>query len=93
MSKNTNPASTLWCIHIPGPDDIHAASSKGVAEQAAFIHNACMRAYFDKSPPSEFSPSSESLMAVVIKYPGSEKSHARALKAWNASDWGIGRCW
>jgi len=70
----------LWCIHIPGPDDLIAAPSKAAAEHMAANDNHDLGAY---------APSRESVLAVVIEWPGgSEEEHAEALKKFDADEWG-----
>ena len=52
MSHNatttTAPAEKLWCIHIPGPDDLCAAPDQQTAQKMADKHNAAMREYIAK---------------------------------------------
>jgi hypothetical protein len=79
----------LWCIHIPGPDDLIAAPSKAAAEHMAANHNAAMNSYYDNHDLGAYAPSRESVLAVVIEWPGgSEEEHAEALKKFDADEWG-----
>lgn len=69
----------LWCIHIPGPDDVYAASSKDAAERMAATHNATMLGLIARNPLTENDPPVAAMMAVVTPWPWSEKSHADDL--------------
>jgi hypothetical protein len=79
----------LWCIHIPGPCEVHAAPSKDAAEHMAKKHNEAMAAYFAKNPPSQFTPSIECTQASVIEWPHSPEEHAHALTGFDAAGWGM----
>lgn len=61
-------ATDLWCMHILGPDDVHAAPSKFHAEKAAAAFN------------ERFGPISKETdvmcRAVVEPWPHSPESHA-----------------
>lgn len=59
----------LWCLHVLGPDEVHAAPSKAHAEQAVAIFNATF-------PRGEGEVRVE---AVVAPWPHSEKSHAESV--------------
>lgn len=82
-------ASPLYCLHIPGPDEVHAAPNKAEAEAAASAFNAIMRKHLEGKPHSEFAPSVESCLAVVKEWPFDADEHADALAEWNAEDWGV----
>ena len=62
---------TLWCLHVLGPDDVHAAPSKAYAEVAADLHNV------------RFGEASKEIgvmcKAVVAPWPYDPASHARGL--------------
>lgn len=80
----------LWCIHIPGPDEVHAAPSKEAAEHMAAKHNAVMATYYASGAPNlEFAPALESVRAVVIKWPHDQQSHADELREFDYASWGI----
>ncbi|MEA9653040.1 hypothetical protein ABFU65_12205 [Xanthomonas campestris pv. raphani] len=63
----------LWCMHILGPDDVHAAPSKAHAEKAAAALNAFHAA---RAEQSEHHPKVE---AVVAPWPHSVESHAESV--------------
>lgn len=63
----------LWCIHIPGPDDIYAA----IAE------------YLKHNPLTKYSPSAESITAVAILWDGSKEDRAEAIKDFDPVAWGL----
>ncbi len=63
----------LWCMHILGPDDVHAAPSKAHAEKAAAALNAFHAA---REEQSEHDPKVE---AVVAPWPHSAESHAESV--------------
>lgn len=68
-------AVELWCLHLRGPDDVHAAPSKAEAERVARNIN-------DQFACHEVKPS-----AVAALWPHSPESHAESLKDWRAT-WG-----
>lgn len=69
---------TIWCLHILGPDDVHAAPSKAYAEVAADLHNA----RFSKATKE----SGVMCKAVVAPWPHDSASHARGLANF-VSNW------
>lgn len=73
----------LWCVHIPGPDDIYAHPDRAAAEKHAGEFNTFMRAYWQRNPQTENDPTEASLTAVVIPWPWSAESHAEALRDAN----------
>ncbi|QQC67006.1 hypothetical protein [Paraburkholderia ginsengisoli] len=62
----------LWCVHIEGLNDFIATDSHDSARQEALAINA----YIDKA---EKGPRAAILRAVVIEWPFTPASHARAL--------------
>lgn len=78
----------LWCIHIPGPDDLYPCPSKEAAEALAESHNRHVeqvREELQKTmPPEKFAlyPPFESIKARVIEWPWSPQDHAEGLKDW-----------
>lgn len=80
--QETKP-TTLWCIRIPGPDDLYAQPDHAAAVTAAERHNAAVRQYLDKQyakrTRDDLDPQDDALMAVVEPWPWSAKSHAEAL--------------
>lgn len=81
--------TTAWGIHIPGPDDWHAAPSEEAARHMATKHNEAMNAYFDKNPPDKYSPPRESILAEARPWPWGKEDHAEALADFDAEAWGI----
>lgn len=80
----------LWCIHIPGPDEVHAAPSKEAADHMAAKHNAAMATFYSSGAPNlEFAPSIENVQAVAIKWPYDQQSHADELREFDYASWGI----
>lgn len=67
----TASMSDLWCVHVLGPDDVHAAPSKVEAERAA----AHLSAYWKSSRPDDDLVSFE-----VIPWPHSAESHAESVR-------------
>ncbi|MBD9376155.1 hypothetical protein [Pseudoxanthomonas sp. PXM04] len=67
----------LWCLHLQGPDDVHAAPSKAEAERVATQVN-------ERFSSHEVSPN-----AVAALWPHSPESHAESLTNWSA-EWGAG---
>lgn len=63
----------LWCLHLQGPDDVHAAPSREAAEHVAAKINRAFAAH-------DIQPS-----AVAARWPHSPESHAEDLANW--SDW------
>ena len=61
----------LWCVHVNGPDDVHAAPSKAEAERAA----AHLNAYFSQEPLDDLRVSAE-----VILWPWPPASHADSVR-------------
>lgn len=87
---NGAPPHDLWCIHIPGPDEVYAAPSKEAAEHMAAKHNAAMAMYYASGALNlEHSPPLESVRAVVIKWPHDQQSHADELREFDYASWGI----
>lgn len=93
MSHNatttTAPAEKLWCIHIPGPDDLCAAPDQQTAQKMADKHNAAMREYIEKN---KLSWGMEMITAEVIEWPhDADESHAEALLEFDPAEWGFGQ--
>jgi hypothetical protein len=83
--------ATLWCIHIPGPDEYHAAPSETVANHMAAKHNAAMTEFFKKRPdPDGIGPLPESCMATAMPWPFDAEEHARELSDFDFAAWGLG---
>lgn len=75
-----DPTPELWCVHIPGPDDLYAHPDRDAAEKHAAEFNHAMRAYWQRYPRTENDPTEESHAAVVIPWPWTPESHAEALR-------------
>lgn len=71
--------SDLWCIHISGPDDTHAASSKAHAIKMAIDHNIAIQDYIAENPLEDDDPPIDALLAVVMPWPWDEATHAADL--------------
>ena len=71
----------LWCIRIPGPDDITAQPSREQAETEAEVHNLSVCRYIAslKRPLDKNDVRTISLMAVVEPWPWSAEAHAANL--------------
>lgn len=80
---NGAPPHDLWCIHIPGPDEVHAAPSKEAAEHMAANHNAAMAMYYASGALNL------EHAAMVIKWPHDQQSHADELREFDYASWGI----
>lgn len=89
-TPNGAPPHDPWCIHIPGPDEVHAAPSKEAADHMAAKHNAAMATFYSSGAPNlEFAPSIENVQAVAIKWPYDQQSHADELREFDWSGWGL----
>lgn len=93
INGQAHPAreKTCWSIYIPGPCEYHPAPSKSAAHHMAAKHNAAMDAYFQKNPPSEFTPSKESTMATVAEWPFDDETHAEEIKNFDFAGWGLSK--
>lgn len=69
-------AEQLWALHVEGPDDMHAAPSKEIAERT----RAKMQAYWDQLPHHPVDPI---LKFKVVPWPYSRESHATSLRFWS----------
>lgn len=75
----------LWCMHIPGPDDIYAAPDYETAKKMAEKHNAAMEQYIEKLPWCK-----NMVTAKVIEWPGDDAaSHAESLREFDPKEWGM----
>lgn len=79
-------APTLWAIHIPGPDEFHAAPSKETAEHMAAMHNKAMQEYVTKN---KLTWGIEMITALVAAWPYDAESHATALLEFDYAAWGL----
>lgn len=78
--------SDLWCIRIPGPDDVWAMRSKEAAEAAAEKHNAAITKWYAQQTDMKYLPTLENMKAVVEPWPWSEKCHKESLAEQAASN-------
>ena len=76
----------LWAIHIPGPDEHHAAPSQEAASHMASKHNAAMKEYVAKN---KLNWPAESITAEVTEWPFDPESHAEELKEFDYAEWGL----
>lgn len=74
-----NINDTLWCIHIPGPDDVYAEPSHDAAIASARIHNDWLGRTLGLEPRTEHHVPLECLMAFVTPWPWSAESHTAAV--------------
>jgi hypothetical protein len=82
--------STLWSIHIPGPDDYHPAPSEAAAKHMADKHNAAMDEWYAKNPgKSAIYMPIESTKATVVEWPFEPEDHAEEMKVFEWAAWGL----
>ena len=81
----------LWCIHIPGPDDLYAAPSHAVAERMAECHNKTMQEFFDKNPEKlpQWGLTVDECKAQVIEWTHGADEHAEDLADFDANEWSL----
>lgn len=72
----------LWCVHIPGPDDLYAAVSREEAQKHADALNAAISRFYQKNPRTENHPSEVAMTAVVVPWPWDAVSHAQDVIRW-----------
>lgn len=70
LLRSAGADQTLWCMHVIGPDDLHAAPSREMAEAACGWYTE----RFKDHPEVRFE---------VIPWPGSAESHAKNVAQWN----------
>lgn len=70
-----NANLTLWCVHILGPDDVHAAPSYLAAATHAHELNKALHRRLN-------SPDDILCFAYAAPWPHSAESHAENLKTW-----------
>lgn len=69
--------ATLWALHIEGPDDVHPAPSREMAQEAADLFNSTF--------PQSDNPNWPRAVAKVIEWPHGAPSHA--LEAPNFAEY------
>lgn len=79
-------APALWAIHIPGPDEYHAAPNKEAADHMAAMHNKAMQEYVANN---KLSWGIETITAHVAQWPYDFESHAQELTEFDAAAWGL----
>lgn len=89
FARKSRQSSDLWAIHIPGPDEYHAAPSEDAANQMAKRHNDAMAEYLAKHPLTEAAPSMASITATSVPWPFDAESHAEELATFDYAAWGI----
>jgi hypothetical protein len=79
----------LWCIRIPGPDDIYAAPNHAMAEHMAACHNEAMAEYFKAHPEKleHWGVTLDEIKAQVIEWEHGAKEHAESLAEFKAEEW------
>ncbi len=68
--------TTLWCVHIQGPDDLIAFPDQASAEREAAVINEAMERHAATREPS---PNWPTLKAVAAVWPWSAEAHAADL--------------
>lgn len=76
--------TTLWMLHIQGPDDIVAAPSKAQAEVVAASFNAYWGDYLEKQRAASVAEGKNpdywpTITAVVAEWDSTPKAHAQNL--------------
>lgn len=75
--------SELWCIRVPGPDDVFAMANKEAAEAAVVKHNEWITDWYENEAKKEdglkLLPTLENMKAVVELWPWNAKAHAESL--------------
>lgn len=77
---------TLWAIHIPGPDDYHAAPSKETAEHMAAMHTKAMQEHVTDI---KLSWGLKLVTAHVAEWPSDAESHAAEMLEFDYAAWGL----
>jgi hypothetical protein len=66
----------LWCMHVIGPDDVHAAPDQQTAQAWADELNASIARRMSEMEPDEDTPS---VRAEAAEWPWSPEAHAENL--------------
>ena len=87
----TATTGKLWCIHIPGHDDIYAAPSHEMAEHMAACHNSAMKEFFDRNPEklSQWVLTVDECKAQVIEWTFGADEHAEDLADFDPEEWAL----
>lgn len=78
--------SALWAIHIPGPDEYHAAPSEAAARHMADKHNAAMTEYVAEKKPDW---GINYITASAVPWPSDAESHAEEMRDFDYAGWGL----
>lgn len=70
-------AEELWCVHVIGPDDLHAAPSRQEAERVAWEWTR----YYVQHPRHR-SANWPRMSFLATRWPWSAESHAEDVKLW-----------
>lgn len=77
----------LYAIHIPGPDEYHAAPSDEAAKHMAEKHNAAMQEWLlGRDDKHGLAPMT---VAQVAEWPFGPDSHAEEVKEFDYAEWGM----
>lgn len=76
----------LWAIHIPGPDEYHAAPSESAAHYMAEKHTSAMREYIKTN---KLDWAEESIKAEPVEWPFDADEHAKEMAEFDYAAWGI----
>jgi hypothetical protein len=79
--------STLWMLHVQGPDDIVGAPSREEADAVAAAFNAYWTAYLDKQRAQSVADGRNpdhwpSVSAVVCEWNGTAREHAHSVEKY-----------
>lgn len=87
----TEATNALWCIHIPGPDDLYAAPSKAMAERMAARHNADMAEYFKAHAEKleHWGVTLDEIKAQVRVWEHGTEEHTEALADFDPKEWAL----
>ena len=87
----SNTTEGLWCIRIPGPNELHAAPSRAMAEHMAACHDAAMKEFFDHNPEmlAACGVTIEEVKAQIIEWPYDPGEHAEDLMHFAAHEWAL----
>ena len=85
----SQPTEKLWCIHIPGSDDLYAAPSRETAEWMAASHNAAVKKFFDHNPEKldQWGCTFDEIKARVIEWTHGADDHAEDLAEFDPDEW------
>lgn len=76
----------LWAIHIPGPDEYHAAPSEAAAKHMADRHTAAMQDYVTRN---KLDWGHEMIAAAVVEWPFDSEVHSDEIEEFDYVAWGL----